>query len=195
VAHPGDPEFKDQNGDGKIDASDRVVLGNPFPKYTIGLNNTFAYNRFSLGVLFTSEQGVKVLDNDIVESLYPINFNRNRIAKYYLDRWTPTNSKTPYPSGVNPSSYGGALSINSLTITDASFIRLQTATLSYDLPLQKKALFKSASVYVAGDNIFTITKFAGNNPDANASGTGVERTVYNSYPLSRTIRIGANLTF
>jgi TonB-linked SusC/RagA family outer membrane protein len=195
AAHPGDPEFKDQNGDGKIDASDRAVLGNPFPKYTIGLSNTFAYKRVGLSVLFTSEQGVKVLDNDIVESLYPINFNRNRIAKYYLDRWTPTNTKTPYPSGINPSSYGGALSINSLTITDASFIRLQTATLSYDLALQKKALFKSASVYVAGDNLFTITKFAGNNPDANASGTGVERTVYNSYPLSRTIRIGANLTF
>ncbi|HEY4288058.1 MAG TPA: TonB-dependent receptor [Puia sp.] len=195
TAHPGDPEFRDQNGDGKIDAQDRTVLGNPFPKFTLGLNNTFSYKRFGLSVFFTSEQGVKVLDNDIVESLYPINFQRNRIAKYYLDRWTPENTKTAYPSGVNPSNYGGALSINSLTITDASFIRLQTATLSYDLPLQKKNVFKSANVYVAGDNLFTITRFAGNNPDANSSGTGVERAVYDSYPLSRTIRIGANLTF
>jgi hypothetical protein len=50
-------------------------------------------------------------------------------------------------------------------------------------------------VYIAGDNLLTITKFEGNNPDANSSGTGVERAVYDSYPLSRTIRIGANLTF
>jgi TonB-linked SusC/RagA family outer membrane protein len=194
-AHPGDPEFKDQNGDKKIDAQDRTVLGNPFPKFTLGLNNTFAYKRFGLSIFFTSEQGVRVLDNDVVESLYPINFERNRIAKYYLDRWTPANTHTPYPSGVNPSSYGGALSINSLTVTDASFIRLQTASLSYDLPLQKKKIFRSASVYIAGDNLLTVTKFSGNNPDANASGTGVERTVYNSYPLSRTIRLGANITF
>lgn len=195
TAHPGDPEFKDENGDGKIDANDRTVLGNPFPKYTLGLSNTFSYGRFNLNVFFTGVEGVKVLDNDIVESLYPINFERNRIAKYYLNRWTTQNTHTPYPSGVNPSNYGGALSINSLTVTDASFVRLQTASLSYDLPLAKNSVFKAFSVYVAGDNLFTITKFEGNNPDANASGTGVERTVYDSYPLSRTIRFGANLTF
>lgn len=193
-AKPGHPHFVDQNGDGKITPDDRVILGSPFPKLIVGLNNSFSYKGFSLDVLFTGVQGVKSLDNNVVESLYPINFERNRIAEHYLDRWTPENPGAKYPSGVNPSIYGGALAVNSLTISDASFIRLKTASLSYAIPLAGKKV-RSASVYVAADNLLTITKFLGYDPDANASGNGVERASYNSYPLNRTVRFGVNVGF
>ena len=195
TAQPGYPVFKDQNNDGKINATDRTVLGSPFPEWTVGLNNEFGYKGFNLSVLIIGVQGLKTLDNNIIESLYPINFDRNRIAKYYLDRWTPDNPGGSYPSGVNPSAYGGALAINSLTVTDASFFRLKTVTLSYDFKPAKKKIFRSASIYAAGDNLFTKTKFEGLDPDANSSGTGIERATYVSYPLSRTIRIGVNLGF
>ncbi len=155
---------------------------------------TFSYKGFDLNVLFTAVQGISALDNNIVESLYPINFDRNRIAEHYLDRWTPANPDAKYPSGLNPSSYGGALAVNSLTVTDASFVRLKVITLSYGIPLVNKKI-RSASLYVAADNVFTITKFLGFDPDANASGTGIERASYNSYPLNRTIRFGVNVGF
>lgn len=193
-AKPGHPRFVDQNGDGKISPEDRVILGSPFPKLIVGLNNSFSYKGFDLNVLFTGVQGVSSLDNNIVESLYPINFERNRIAEHYLDRWTPANPGAKYPSGVNPSTYGGALAVNSLTISDASFLRLKTASLSYAIPLAGKKA-RTASVYVAADNLLTITKFLGYDPDANASGNGVERASYNSYPLNRTIRFGVNVGF
>ncbi len=193
-AKPGHPIFTDQNKDGKIDPNDRVILGSPFPKLMFGLDNTFSYKGFDLNVLFTAVQGISALDNNIVESLYPINFDRNRIAEHYLDRWTPTNPDAKYPSGLNPSSYGGALAVNSLTVTDASFVRLKVITLSYGIPLVNKKI-RSASLYVAADNVFTITKFLGFDPDANASGTGIERASYNSYPLNRTIRFGVNVGF
>ncbi len=193
-AKPGHPRFVDQNGDGKISPEDRVILGSPFPKLIVGLNNSFSYKGFDLNVLFTGVQGVSSLDNNIVESLYPINFERNRIAEHYIDRWTPNNPGAKYPSGVNPSTYGGALAVNSLTISDASFIRLKTASLSYAIPLAGKKV-RTASVYVAADNLLTITKFLGYDPDANASGNGVERASYNSYPLNRTIRFGVNVGF
>lgn len=210
-AKPGYPKFVDQNKDGKIDPNDRVILGSPFPKFIFGLNNTFAYKRLNLNVLITAVEGIKTLDGNIVESLYPINFERNRLAAHYLDRWTPSNPGAKYPSGVNPSAYGGALAVNSMTITDASFARLKTVTLSYDIPFAGGKTIKTASVYVAADNLLTITKFQGYDPDANASGTSnslttstatagvsggaVERASYNSYPLNRTFRVGLNIGF
>jgi TonB-linked SusC/RagA family outer membrane protein len=209
-AKPGQPKFVDQNNDGKIDPNDRVILGSPFPKFIFGLNNTFAYKGFNLNVLITAVQGIKTLDGNIIESLYPINFERNRLAAHYLDRWTPSNTDAKYPSGVNPSSYGGALAINSMTVTDASFGRLKTVTLGYDIPLSGKKI-KSASVYLAADNLLTITRFQGFDPDANASGTSssltantsnagvsggsIEHASYNSYPLNRTFRVGLNISF
>ncbi len=190
---PGYPRFVDQNGDGKITPDDRVILGSPFPKLLFGLNNSFSYRGVTLEALITAVQGISSLDNNIVESLYPINFDRNRVAVHYLDRWTPDNPGAQYPSGVNPSVYGGALAVNSLTISDASFIRLKTMTLSYAIPIKKG--IRSASVYVAADNLLTITKFLGFDPDANASETGIERASYNSYPLNRTVRFGVNVGF
>ncbi len=194
-ALPGHPRFVDANADGKIDPNDRVILGSPFPKYMYSLNNNFSYKGLNLNILITAVDGISALDNNIVESLYPINFERNRIAEHYLDRWTPQNPGAKYPSGVNPSTYGGALAVNSLTVSDASFVRLKTVTLGYDFGFKTKSVFRSASVYLAADNLLTLTSFLGYDPDANASGTGVERASYNSYPLNRTIRVGFNLGF
>ncbi|GAB3699860.1 TonB-dependent receptor [Spirosoma flavus] len=192
TAQPGYLRFVDQNGDSKITPDDRVILGNPLPKLLFGLTNTFNYKGLNLSFLLTAVQGVSSLDNNIVESLYPINFDRNRLAVHYLDRWTPANPGAIYPSGINPSAYGGARAINSLTVSDASFVRLKNVTLGYTIPTK---LVRLASVYVAADNVFTITKFLGFDPDANASGTGVGRASYNSYPLNRTVRFGINLGF
>lgn len=201
-ALPGHPIFRDVDANGVINADDRIILGDPFPDYTIGFSNSFQYKGFGLDIQLNAVQGIEALDANIIESLYPINFNRNRIASHYLDRWTPDNPDAKYPSGVNPSSYGGARAINSLTIADASFIRLKSVTLAYQVPLRGKRVISAASVYVAGDNLFTISDFEGFDPDANANsrdgnatGIGIAKTSYNSYPLNRTFRLGVNLTF
>lgn len=202
-ASPGHPIFRDVDGNGTINANDRVILGSPFPDYTVGLSNSLAYKGVSLDVQFVAVQGIQTLDANIVESLYPINFNRNRIASHYLDRWTPQNPGAAFPSGVDPSAYGGARAINSLTVTDASFIRLRSATLAYAFPTQANKWLSRATVFLAGDNLFTITDFEGFDPDANAtarsdgdeSASNVDRTTYNSYPLNRTVRLGVSLSF
>lgn len=201
-AQPGHPIFRDVDGNGTINADDRVILGDPFPDYTIGLSNSFSYKGVGLDFQLVAVQGIETLDANILESLYPINFNRNRIAAHYLNRWTPQNPGAAYPSGVNPSSYGGARAINSLTVTDASFIRLRSVTLSYAFPERFGKWLSGSSVFLAGDNLFTITDFEGFDPDANASAStgadasasSVARTSYNSYPLSRTVRLGVNLS-
>jgi TonB-linked SusC/RagA family outer membrane protein len=194
-ALPGHPIFRDTDGDGTITPDDRVVLGKPLPDLTYGINNSFRYKGWGLDVLFIGVSGIEALNNNVLESLYPINFDRNRIAVHYQDRWTPENTDARFPSGVNPSSYGGGTAVNSLTVNDASFFRLKTVTLSYGIPVAKLDFLESMSVYLAGDNLFTVTDFIGYDPDANASGTGVNRTSYNSFPLNRTFRLGLNIGF
>lgn len=194
-AKPGYPIFEDMNKNGKIDPGDRVVLGSPFPKYVIGLSNDLSYKRFELDFLIVSHQDVSTLDQNVLESLYPINTYRNRIAQYWVDRWTPSNPQAKYPSGLNPVAYGGALAVNSLDVVSASFIRLQTASLSYNFLITGNSAIKSLSVYLAGDNLLTITKYPGYDPDADDLGTGVAKANYNSYPLNKTIRLGVNVNF
>ncbi|TAM95820.1 MAG: SusC/RagA family TonB-linked outer membrane protein [Chitinophagaceae bacterium] len=194
-AQPGHPIFKDVNKNGKIDPGDRMLLGSPFPKYIFGLSNDFSYKRFDLNFLITSHQGVSTLDQNVVEALYPINTFRNRLSEYWLDRWTPSNPSTKYPSGLNPVAYGGALSVNSLDVVDASYVRLQTVSLSYNIPISGDHALESILISISGDNLLTLTKFSGYNPDADDLGTGVGKANYNSYPLGRTIRLGVNVNF
>lgn len=191
---PGMPKFKDQNNDGKIDADDRVIIGDPFPDFSYGIRNTFSYKNFSLDVFINGVEGVKTFNNDIAESLYPINTYTNSLSKYWYERWTPDNPSSTLPSGVNYSLYAGARAINTLTVTDASYVRLKNVTLAYSLPLKNKSS-KAIDIYVSGDNIFTITDFSGYDPEASIQGGGIDNRSYNSYPLARTYRVGLNVKF
>ena len=215
----GMPRFVDQNGDGNIDADDRVVLGDPFPDFTFGFNNSFTYKNLSLDIFLQGVQGIESLNGNVTESLYPTNSARNSISRYYTDRWTTSNPSNSLPSGVNPSLYGGQFQINSLTVSDASFVRLKNVTLGYNIPIKESSKLSMLRLYGAIDNLFTITDFEGFDPDAssgsvgsaastpgvgnnvvnNGAGTsnptGVTRTNYNSYPLARTVRLGLDIKF
>lgn len=193
---PGMPKFVDQNDDGVIDEDDRVVLGNPFPDFSFGLNNSFKYKRLSLNVFVLGVQGIETLDANVTESLYPTNDARNTISEFYFNRWTTGNPTNDYPSGINPSLYGGARSINSWTVVDASFIRLKNVTLGYDLPVDKLGPISSLRIFVAAENLATITNYKGYDPDASAAGAdNVTKVNYNSYPLARTFRVGVDVKF
>ena len=195
-ANPGDLKFKDQNGDNSISSDDRVILGKPFPSTTFGFTNTLRYKRFTLSVFLQGSFGISTLDANVLESLYPTNEYRNRIAKYYLNRWTEDNPSNTYPSGVNPSNYGGQYSINSLTVCDASFVRIKNIQLNYDVPIKKNKVIQALQVYGAVDNVATFTSYDGFDPDASAQGNeSVSKVNYNSYPLARTMRVGVNVTF
>jgi len=198
TAKPGEPKFLDANSDGKIDASDRVILGNPFPKISYSLNNSFSYKNFNLEIYFLGVSGINTFNANVLESMFPINFDRNIMTKHYVNRWTPNNPNTGYPSGVNSAVYfANGKMINSYTVQDASFLRLKNITLSYNIPLGKFKLVKSILLSLSGENLFTLTKFDGYDPEANQTGDGtsVAKSSYNNYPSARVIRIGANINF
>lgn len=191
---PGMPRFVDQNGDGTINAEDRVIIGSPFPDYTYGMRNTFSYKNFTLSTFINGVEGVDRYQSDIAETLYPQNNFSNPLATYYYNRWTPENTNTNIPSGQNFTLYGGAQAVNTLTVVDASYVRLKNVTLSYNFPL-KDSFLSSLNIFVAGDNLATWTDFLGYDPEANIQGGSLEAKTYNAYPLARVYRLGLDIKF
>src|SRR6056297_1940350 len=134
------------------------------------MTNTFRYRNFGLTFNIRGVHGVDLLNNQKVDTYYPINFRRNKLAKPYLNRWTPEDPSNKFPSFIRPASQG-ANSVNTRTVEDASYIRLQNVRLSYDIPVNNVKAFRAFRVYVSGSNLFTITDYDGMDPAANIIGT------------------------
>lgn len=193
AVHPGDLKYLDVNNDGSVNSADRVILGNGFPKLTVGLSNSFSYKRLSLDIQVEGVSGVKMFNNNLVDVYFPVNFRRNKFAVPYLERWTAENPSNIYPSFITPLSQGQKI-VNSYTVQDASYIRLQTVTLSYTIP-KIKGLVNSGTIYVTGQNLFTLTGYDGMDPAVNPNGNANFRVDFNSYPLSTTFLLGVNIDF
>jgi hypothetical protein len=196
----GDEKYLDANGDGKIDASDRVLSGQPNPKFIYGLTNTFRYKAFDLSVQIYGQQGgsiysflARAIDN-------PAN-GRNTTLGVWRDRWTPENQNYSAPRGKIGYNYTIPLfTTDWLYSTD--FFRIQDITLGYNLKSVVKYNFlNGARVYVSLYNWFNWDKYKGGvNPEAqntNVSGNGSFPLPgdYGAMPLSKTITFGINLTF
>jgi TonB-linked SusC/RagA family outer membrane protein len=191
---PGDLKYRDIDGENGITTADRVILGSSLPDFYYGFNTNISFRKITLDVAFEGSHGAKMLNNSLVDSYYPFDFRRNKLADLYLNRWTPTNPTNDYPSFV-PGDVQGALRVNSRTVEDASYLRLQSVRLSYKLPVSKLKVFNNATVFVTGQNLYTFTKYSGVDPAINAAGSDIVRVDYSSYPLTRTITGGINIQF
>lgn len=194
TAEPGFPIFEDRNGDGAITPDDQTIIGSPFPDFTYGIQNSISWKNFQLDFFFQGQEGADLININVIESLYPANFRRNRIADQILNRWTPQNPNAPWPSSTNPNAYGAG-KVNSLTVEDASYLRLKTLQLSYNVPVNNLDFINALRVYVTGQNLFTITDYAGFDPEANSLGRSNVRVDYSSYPLARTFLLGLTANF
>ncbi|MEO6704476.1 MAG: SusC/RagA family TonB-linked outer membrane protein, partial [Ginsengibacter sp.] len=202
----GDPKFKDISGpdgkpDGKIDSRDRTIIGSANPDFIFGFTNTFTYKKFDLTVFMHGAVGNQLLN------MSRMNLEWNRTTKA-LSRWTPTNTNSDIPrNGFYYSKYGGY--INSHFIEDASFLRMKNITLGYTVPANLK-FFQSFRLYGTVENLFTITKYSGWDPEVDTKGYESNSTGspaggqtanagagmdYNSYPSMRSFTIGLNLNF
>ncbi|WP_026954417.1 SusC/RagA family TonB-linked outer membrane protein [Algoriphagus vanfongensis] len=190
---PGDIKYKDINGDGVVNADDRVVLGNSFPNLIWSIGNTFTFRGFEFYAFFEGVEGVKMLNNGLIDTYFPAGVRRNRYAEPLLNRWTPENPSNEFPSFVRTSAQGEKR-VNSITVEDASYLRLSTIRLSYNFPVNGKT-FKSMQIYMTGQNLFTITDYSGMDPAINPNGSANFRIDWNAYPVSRTFTGGVSLTF
>jgi len=192
---PGDLKFEDVDGDKDIDANDRQILGKSIPSYTFGINTTLTYKKLSLSAFMEGAKGASILNSAAVDSYFPFSFRRNRLAQPLLNRWTPENPTNDYPSFLNPTSQGQQL-VNSRTVEDASYLRMQSVRLAYNINVNRT--LKRIQVYVTGQNLFTITNYSGIDPAANSVPTSAGNAVridYSAYPLVRSFLLGANFQF
>ena len=194
--NPGYPNFVDQNGDGNITPDDATIIGDPFPDFTYGLNNEFKYKDLSLSFFIQGMQGGDLLNINVIESMYPSNFRRNRLAMM-LDRWTPSNTDAEWPSATDPNSYPGGTNgkVNTMVLQDASYIRLKNVQINYDIPMEKVNFIRALRIYVSGQNLLTFTNYIGFDPEANSFGRSNVKVDYSTYPLARTFMVGLNASF
>ena len=171
VVQPGDPKYADLNGDGVVNESDRTIIGSPLPIHTGGLSNNFKYGNFDLGVFFQWSYGNQVLNQNKLVFDYSGNYytNSNQFADY-VNRWTPTNPTNDIPRATNKTSGqdpDGITRESSRLIEDASYLRFKTISLSYNVPAKiiNKYKLTTLSFNVSVQNIFTITKYSGQDPE------------------------------
>lgn len=190
---PGDLKYVNQNDDKVIDDKDRVVLGNSIPDFQWSLGNTLTYKNFDLFVFIEGVQGVDMLNGNLIDNYFPINFRRNKFAEPYLNRWTPDNPSNKYPSFTDPLKFGRRV-VNSNTLLDASYVRLKTVRLSYMLPRIISSI-RSAQLYITGENLFTLTDYIGLDPAVNPNNDPNFRIDFNAYPTARTLILGIRVDF
>jgi len=171
VVQPGDPKYADLNGDGVINESDRTIIGSPLPIQTGGLSNNFKYGNFDLGIFFQWSYGNQVLNQNKLVFDYGGNYynNSNQFADY-VNRWTPTNPTNDIPRATNKTTGqdpDGIARVSSRLIEDASYFRFKTISLKYSVPVNAINKYKIASLafYLSVQNIFTITKYSGQDPE------------------------------
>ncbi len=186
----GDIRFLDLNNDGVINDDDRTFLGNPNPKFIFAMNNTFAYKNFDLAIFVQGEYDKDIFNANLIwqESMGTVQNQTTRV----LDRWTAEGTSNVMPRAVFGDPNKNARPSNRF-VEDGSYVRIKNVTLGYTVPasISKRAAFSRARVYISAQNLFTFTKYTGNDPElGNASGIDL-----NVYPQAKTYSIGANLTF
>jgi TonB-linked SusC/RagA family outer membrane protein len=195
-AAPGDVIYEDVNKDGVITADDAVSLGSAVPDFTYGFYLSGGYKNFDVSMSFTGTYG-----NEIANVFtYYINGSSaldNNMLRTRLDRWVGPGSSNTQPRVTQQVNQNDLFSDR--YIEDGSFLRMRNLQVGYALneSIVSRLKMKSLRVYVSADNLLTITKYTGFDPEiglayGNSFAPGVD---LGSYPLARTIILGTNIKF
>ena len=197
-AKPGDVRYVDANGDGTINNNDRQFAGSPWPTLQTGAQFNASYRQFTLNLQLVGIFGSKIYD-DIRHSLdsYQLtNFRKD------ISPWTSTNTNTSDPRLAVDQPGDPSVSMNNMAQTDrwienGSYVRIRNLELGYNFARSflGKVNFSNARVYISGQNLFTLTKYKGLDPDV--QGTGIISRGFDAgnWPASRILSAGITCDF
>lgn len=181
--------------------SDRRLLGSAQPTFVYGLTNNVSYKNFNLSVFIQGSQGNKIY-NGLRTETEGMKDTRNQ-STAVLRRWQHVGDITDIP-GVSPNSSDNSV-ISTRFLENGSYLRFKTITLSYNLPsaLINRIGLGAASVYISGQNLITITKYKGFDPEVSSYGgsssSNQDRNVslgidYGAYPQAKVFLAGINIS-
>lgn len=211
-AYLGDYIFADLNKDGVIDNNDCTFIGNPEPKFTYGIGNTFSWKGIDLTIFLSGSYGNDVMNYNR-RYIEDVRSNTNlltsvmdyaRISK--IDPNGPNDYRNLHVSGgsstmprLSASSANGNTRVSDLYIEDGSFLRIQNISLGYTFPSKwlSKSPINGLKIYANLQNVYTFTKYSGYDPEigymyGDALMSGLD---YGRYPTPRIYTFGLNVSF
>ena len=191
--YPGDAKYEDVNHDGVINENDIVYLGNANPKFFGGGGFQIRWKDLTLTTFFYGRYGQKVINGARIslENMY----GKNNQSTAVLHRWRAEGDQTDIPRALYGMGYNYLGSDR--FVEDASFIRLKTLSLSYNFPKKwlKKWGISKLNVFATGYDLFTWTKYKGQDPEVSMpSATSLVRDNATT-PVSRRFAVGLNIDF
>jgi TonB-linked SusC/RagA family outer membrane protein len=194
---PGDLKIWDKNGDGKITADDKTVLGKSTPDGYGTFTNNFQYKQFDLGIELQFDYG-----NQIMNLTKHSGQDRTGQANSYatvLNAWTPENQNTDIAED-RPAYVRYQTEIYSTKVENGSFIRGKAITLGYTFGANTLSKLKMSRLRIYGQvqNAFLITKYSGYDPETstyNGSSNFTQGIQFYDYPKPRTFLLGVNASF
>lgn len=183
----GDIRFIDVNGDNRIDEADRQVIGNPNPDLYGSFTSRLEWKRWSLETAFTFSKGADVY-NSIRNGLESLSGYQNQTTAT-LNSWKKEGDVTNIPRATWGDPMGNSR-FSDRWIEDGSYFRLRTASLSYQLPVKAEVL-KYSLFYITGNNVFTLTKYLGYDPEFSAGESVFSQGIDIALePQFRSIQVG-----
>ncbi|WP_323027613.1 TonB-dependent receptor [Gelidibacter japonicus] len=183
TAKPGDIKFADLNNDGIINSDDRTFTGDAIPDLTYGLSLSASYKGFDFSCLFQGVEGVdkyndarKIVDYDT----RPFNY-----TTHILGAWDGEGSTNTIPRVTFEDN--GSSKESSIYVEDASYFRLKNAEIGYTL--NGMLGVQNIRLYISGQNLFTVTKYSGLDPES------TDTVDKGTYPLSSSVLFGVNVKF
>lgn len=192
-----DPEtgmiiYEDLNGDGKINVSDKHYIGNANPLFTAGMTNNISWKGLNLSILLTSSVGNDIYNASKIEMIGMYS-GANQI-KDATRRWRVPGQITDIPKAGELDN----LKASTRWVEDGSYLKVKNITLSYDIvhPALRKAGISKIRPYVTLDNMITLTKYSGYDPEmsqyTSATSMGID---WGTYPCVKTVLFGVNVEF
>ncbi|MDE6071065.1 MAG: TonB-dependent receptor [Muribaculaceae bacterium] len=193
-AQPGDIKFLDLNNDGQLTDEDKRFIGNPYPDLTLGLNMNFYYKNFDLTANFYGTFGNDIFN--VQRNRYSGNGGSNVFRGAYEKSWRGEGTSNEFPRLSYNDLNQNWSTVSDFYVEDGSYLRCKLLTLGYTLPSSFMRDYK-LRFYVSAQNLFTITKYTGMDPEAPFADGGCLAVGINKvqYPTPQTFLFGVDFSF